>query len=250
MKGVSKTASALCLGLLAHISVANSALVALQNGTGTFSQADGSGGTFSPAQAVDGDLSDPNGWAIIDSGGNTNNQTAAWETAVDLAAGDLTFNMKFLHFNPGHLIGRFRLSVTTDSRDSFADGLDINGDVTANWSVLSSPTVTGPAGMTFSTLPDNSILAGGTTAAQGEYTINYTTNISSITGIRLEVLEDPSLPFNGPGLHANNGNFLLTEMTLDAAAVVPIPGAALLFGSGILGLFGCCGRRRKGKARH
>jgi len=62
--------------------------------------------------------------------------------------------------------------------------------------------------MTFTTSGDQSILAGGVIASQGVYTVNYTTGISGITGIRLEALEDPSLPGgNGPGLHLSNGNF-------------------------------------------
>ena len=42
------------------------------------------------------------------------------------------------------------------------------------------------------------------------------TSLSPITGIRLEVLEDPSLPFNGPGRQPTNGNFVLTELMLHA----------------------------------
>jgi len=173
-------------------------------------------------------------------------QTAVWETAVNLAAGDLTFTMHFLHFNPGHLLGRFRFSVTTDNRNTFADGLHTGGDVGANWSVLSSPIISGPAGMTFTTLGDQSILAGGITAAQGIYTVNYTTGISNITGIRLEALEDPSLPGgNGPGLFPSNGNFVLTEMILDGT-IVPVPPSVLLFSTGLMGLIGVSRRKTAG----
>jgi hypothetical protein len=157
--------------------------------------------------------------------------------------------MHFLHFNPEHLLGRFRFSVTTDDRTTFADGLHTGGDVVANWTVLSSPSVSGPAGMTFTTLADQSILAGGVIAAQGVYTVNYTTGINGITGLRLEALEDPSLPGgNGPGLHLANGNFELNEMTLEGT-IVPVPSSILLFGTGSIALAGC-GWRRKRRVSH
>lgn len=221
------------------------AIIELQNGTATFSQLI-NGGPYSPAQAVDGNFGDPNGWAIAISQvlDGTSEQTAVWETATDLAAGDLTFTMHFLHNNPGHLLGRFRFSVTTDDRSTFADGLETGGDVGANWTILSSPSVIGPTGMTFTTLGDQSVLAGGITANKGVYTVNYSNGISGITGFRLEALEDPSLPGgDGPGLFPDNGNFLLTEIILDGT-IVPVPAAVWLFGTGLIGLI-CIARRKK-----
>ena len=154
--------------------------------------------------------------------------------------------MHFLHANPGHLLGRFRFSLTSDDRSTFADGLHTGGDVFANWTVLPNPTVSGPAGMSFTTLGDGSILAGGVTAAQGIYTVSYAIVVQDITGIRLEAFEDPSLPGgNGPGLFPVDGNFLLTEMTLDVpVTAVPEPSAAVLFGIGILGVLRCGSRQR------
>ncbi|MBP0018221.1 MAG: PEP-CTERM sorting domain-containing protein [Cyanobacteria bacterium SBLK] len=209
---------------------ASAATINLQNGTATFSQ-QLFGGPFTPAQAVDGNFGDPNGWAIARSPDvqNSFSETAVWETETDVAAGNLAISMHFLHSNPGHLLGRFRLSVTTDDRSTFADGLGTNGDVTANWSVLDNAIVTGPSGMTFTTLGDDSILAGGTVAATGTYTLNYSTTIDNITGLRLEALEHPTLANNGPGF-PGNGNFLLTEITLDATPVqetVPEPAGIL-----------------------
>ena len=190
--------------------------IRLQNGTATFSSTRFE--ITSPAQAVDGNFDSSNGWHIarVDAFDGTTSETAVWETATDVSAGPLVFKMYFLHDNPGHLLGRFRFSVTTDDRSTFAGGLDTGGDVDANWIVLTNPTVIGPAGMTFTTLPDNSVLAGGTTAAQGTYTVSYSTMISGITGMRLEALEDPSLPGgNGPGLFPRNGNFFLTELQVN-----------------------------------
>lgn len=211
--------------------------IQLQNGTATFSQLI-LGGPYSPDQAINGNFGDPDGWAIGTSTtfGGATSQTAVWETVQNLAAGDFSVTMHFLHANAGHLLGRFRLSVTTDDRNTFADGLHTNGDVSANWVVLTNPTLTGPAGMTFTTLGDDSILAGGVTAAQGVYAVSYTTAIDNITGLRLEAIEDPSLPGgDGPGLHIANGNFLLTELIVDRP-VIPEPSSILLLALGTLGL--------------
>ena len=218
--------------------VAIGGLVQLQNGTATFSQP--LGGLYTPAQAIDGDLfGGDNGWAIarVDAFNGTNSETAVWETATELSASNLTFTMYFFDSNPGHLLGRFRLSVTTDDRSTFADALPTGGDVDANWTVLTNLIVSGPAGMSFTTLGDASILAEGVTAATGIYTVGYAAAVQHITGIRLEAIEDPTLPGgSGPGLFTRNGNFLLTEITLDApVAAVPEPSTAVLLGLGVLG---------------
>lgn len=188
--------------------------IELQSGTATFSQVINN--IHSPDRSIDDDLLNF-AWAItrtlqID---GSLSETAVWETVTDVTGEALVFTMYFGDFNPGHLLGRFRFSVTTDDRDTFADDLDTGGDVDANWTVLTNPIVTGPAGMTFTTLPDNSVLAGGPTAPQGTYTIVYSTPVSGITGIRLEAIEHPSLPGSGPGMFYSNGNFHLTLLQLD-----------------------------------
>jgi hypothetical protein len=141
--------------------------VQLQNGTATFSQP--CINSHSPDEAVDGNFSDVdadgvNGWAIaatcVEQTDDATNQTAVWATTTNVTGNGLTFTMYFNHLNPGHLLGRFRFSVTTDDRTTFADGLDTGGDVEANWTVLTHPTVSGPEGMTFTTLADHSILVG------------------------------------------------------------------------------------------
>ena len=107
-------------------------LVPLQNGTATFSSTRAE--ITSPDQAVDGNFNSSNGWHIarVDAFDGTTSETAVWETATDVSPGPLVFKMHFLHDNPGHLLGRFRFSVTTDDRSTFADGLDTGGDVDAN----------------------------------------------------------------------------------------------------------------------
>jgi hypothetical protein len=183
--------------------------------------------------AIDGITSGPYGWPIDHFPGPqeyTTNETAVWETVSDVGPSLLTFRMYFEVANPYHLLGRFRFSVTADDRSTYADGFAVGGDVTANWIVLSNLVVQGPAGMVFSNLADDSVLAGGVITGQGTYTVSGVANLPGITGIRLEALEDLSLPTNGPGWAAN-GNFVLTEIELDAAPIPePSTNALLLVG--------------------
>ncbi len=207
--------------------------VQFQNGTATFTSTCDGGGSIhlSPDEAVDGnfnsvDADGLNGWGIaatcLQGVDDTTAQTSVWETTNDLTANFLNFTMYFNHPDSGHLLGRFRFSVTKDDRATFADGLDSGGDVSANWTELKNPVVIGPSGMSFKTLPDNSVLVGGVIPTIGTYSIIYEGPVSDITGVRLEALEDPSLPYSGPGLSPKNGNFVLTEMTLDTSTDIAI----------------------------
>jgi hypothetical protein len=60
-------------------------------------------------------------------------------------------------------------------------------------------------------LSDESLLVGDTNATVVDYVIEADTNLTGITGVRIEVLTHSSLPFNGPGLSNSNGNFVLSE---------------------------------------
>jgi hypothetical protein len=71
------------------------------------------------------------------------------------------------------------------------------------------------------------------------YGVTGVTDLSGITGIRLEVLKDPSLPAGGPGFYAN-GNFVLTELQL---ATIPEPATLTLLGAAFAGI-GLAGRRK------
>jgi hypothetical protein len=64
--------------------------------------------------------------------------------------------------------------------------------------------------------PDGSIIVTGRNT-NGVVTITTATDLSEITGIRLEVLTDSRLPNKGPG-RASDGNFVLNELELSAAS--------------------------------
>jgi mono/diheme cytochrome c family protein len=58
---------------------------------------------------------------------------------------------------------------------------------------------------------DASLLASGTNADKDEYTLVFEAPTLPVTGIKLDVLTDDSLPSKGPG-RAENGNFVLSQV--------------------------------------
>jgi hypothetical protein len=84
------------------------------------------------------------------------------------------------------------------------------------WLPLDPSTYTSAGGATLTKQPDFSLLAGGKKPEVDTYTIVAASNLKDITGIRLEVLTDPSLPLQGPG-RQGNGNLHLTEFRVLAA---------------------------------
>jgi len=90
------------------------------------------------------------------------------------------------------------------------------------WEVVEPEEIKAAKGTTLKKLDDHSILANGKNPTPETYTITWKTEITGITGVRLEVLTDTSLPKKGPG-RAPNGNFVLTDFRL---AVAPAKGDA------------------------
>ncbi|MEM1225396.1 MAG: PSD1 and planctomycete cytochrome C domain-containing protein [Planctomycetota bacterium] len=78
---------------------------------------------------------------------------------------------------------------------------------------LENVTAQGPKGTEFEVLDDGSILVQGDNPAKATYTIEATTKAENVTGIRVEVMPDDSLPRRGPG-RAKHGNFVLNEIRL------------------------------------
>jgi len=213
MKTIRLSLAIFAAGLITAIS-AFAAPVILQNATATFSQT--TSGSFAVSAAINGTSVDGQGWAIDP---QTGPQTAVFETASNVGLAEtniLTVTLVHAFSNWGqHIVGRFRISVTTDDRSIFADSLSVGGDVSANWAVLDPETFTSSAGATLSKLPDFSILASGLLPDTDTYTVTAKTTLTNITGMRLEALTDPSLPFNRPGRQSQGGNFVLSEFVVD-----------------------------------
>jgi tetratricopeptide (TPR) repeat protein len=82
------------------------------------------------------------------------------------------------------------------------------------WTILRPDVMTSAAGAALTPLPDGSVLAGGRNPAFDTDTVEATTDLSGITGLRLEALPDPSLPLHGPGRNPDVGEFLLDGIRL------------------------------------
>ena len=181
------------------------AQVVLQNAT-----ADRTQGGFNVAQLIDGIVvGGQHGWAG-DVGG-TPPMTAVFEAAQNIGA---TVDTEFVFglpqpFGGSHFIGNFRLSATTDSRDQFADGLDNGGDITANWTVLN--VIDDQHGRRDVDCAGGWVGSGGRIMpATTAYTVQAKGISGGVTGFRLELLEHPSLPNNGPG-RVGHGNWVLAD---------------------------------------
>jgi hypothetical protein len=104
------------------------------------------------------------------------------------------------------------------------------------WTVLEPLTYYASVGTKFTKLDDNSLLATGSNPDVSQYTVTARTSLQGITGFRLEAMADPNLPSYGPG-RAGNGNFVLTEFTVEACPastnvgsnVVPLQNASADF---------------------
>jgi mono/diheme cytochrome c family protein len=84
------------------------------------------------------------------------------------------------------------------------------------WAVLDPSAVTSEKGSAPSKQPDLSVRFGGPRPEIDTYTIQAHTDLQDITGVRVEVLTDDSLPHHGPG-RQDNGNLHLTEFRVQAA---------------------------------
>ena len=83
------------------------------------------------------------------------------------------------------------------------------------WTVLRLRTAGSAGGATLTIGADGSLLASGKNPSPDTYAIVAETDLQAITGIRLDVLPDPSLPAGGPG-RCYNGNFALAEFAVTA----------------------------------
>ncbi len=202
--------------------------VRLQQATATYSQSG-----YPVAAAVDGEVA-RGGWAILDRsrpGDPTLPQSAVFETASDIGfPGGSVLRFRLIQNGGGqHCLGRFRLSATTGDRGTFADGLASGGDVTTDWVPLAPSSVHSlsvAGGLIWTKLEDASVLATGLAPHADTYTVVVHTTMTGITGFRLEVLPYSILPFGGPGLRVEDGNFILSELEVDISAVAVIHGSA------------------------
>jgi mono/diheme cytochrome c family protein len=85
------------------------------------------------------------------------------------------------------------------------------------WTVLEDTSVTASFGVKFELLPDFSYAARGDASTNNTYVVKAKTKLANITGIRLEVLSDTSLPHSGPGRRLADGVAALNEFSVETA---------------------------------
>lgn len=93
-----------------------------------------------------------------------------------------------------------------------------SGLTTFDWTPIAPSSLASKNGATMEVLDDGSVLVSGDNPNQDIYTVELETELVGITGLRLEVLPDESLPDNGPGRAPlfSVGDFLLTEFEVEA----------------------------------
>jgi len=79
------------------------------------------------------------------------------------------------------------------------------------WVILDPIEVKSSHGATLKELPDHSVLSTGMRPEKDTYTITLGTDLTKLTGLKLEVLSDDGLPMKGPG-RQDNGNLHLSEV--------------------------------------
>ena len=86
---------------------------------------------------------------------------------------------------------------------------------TPEWTTLKPLSAKSEGGATLTIQDDGSILASGNNPDKDTYVVTLKNGRKSLSGFRIEVMPDGSLPNLGPG-RASNGNFVLSEFTVTA----------------------------------
>ncbi len=87
----------------------------------------------------------------------------------------------------------------------------------AVWQPLTPVEANAEQGSKLAIQPDGSVLASGPTPDKDEYVVLAHTELANITGFKLEAIPDESLENKGPGRSPAGGNFVLTEIALQAS---------------------------------
>ena len=88
----------------------------------------------------------------------------------------------------------------------------------SEWNTLEVKAASSSGGATLTPQVDGSVLASGKNPDKDAYEVLAWTPLEKITGLRLEALAHKSLSKNGPGRTKDNGNFVLSELKVEAVA--------------------------------
>jgi hypothetical protein len=121
---------------------------------------------------------------------------------------------------------RAKVQQQLESRDAALLAGSIQSELTAwekegaaqesQWTILDPTDAISANGSDLIEQDDHSIVSSGPCPDKDVYTFTAHITTGSITSLRLEVMSDPALPFNGPG-RQGNGNMHLTEFVVTAA---------------------------------
>ena len=123
--------------------------------------------------------------------------------------------MALLHAGDDHELLLAKMAAFEQSLPSRQAAWEATVGRPTTWHVLDPSEAKSEAGATITKREDGSLFVTGPNG-KDVYVVAARSELSAITGIRLEALADPSLPAGGPG-RAGNGNFVLNEFQLNAA---------------------------------
>jgi hypothetical protein len=108
------------------------------------------------------------------------------------------------------------MTETTNVNEKLSGWLKTATEATTNWTVL-DPKDWHQFATKFEKQEDGSLLGGGDLQPGGVMRVWTETELTNITGFRLEALTNANLMYNGPGL-LGHGSFLIKEFTVEAYA--------------------------------
>jgi len=193
--------------------------VALTNVTATFYQTEP--WQCPPSLMIDGNTeykpgAGNSGWSI-GGGGEGKNQTAVFQSVKDIGVrpgGTFTFTIiQNADLKPhSALLARFRFAVTASDRKTFTDAKADKAD----WVLLYPDSFKTSNGSVLTEQLDYSLLLTKiATAGVDTFTVVTHTDLTNITGIRLETMTDASFyGGGGPGTYLG-GNFVITEFQVE-----------------------------------
>ena len=116
-----------------------------------------------------------------------------------------------------HALETKAMGQLTNLDERMADWEKVQATPSPQWTVL-DPTVWENFGTKFEKQDDLSLLGGGDITAGGVLRVYIDTELTNITGFRLEALTNPNLLYGGPG-EVGKGSFLVREFTAETYAL-------------------------------
>lgn len=138
-----------------------------------------------------------------------NEQDIAAPTVTESAAYDA--QLAAYHVDHERLIGNRKKYEAEQLPAALEKWIKVDANLIYEWRPLTTTSISGRYKSAFKSLEDGSVLVEGENIRSDIYTVTAT--VESLSGVRLEVLPDESLPKKGPG-RAENGNFVLTNVQI------------------------------------